>query len=128
MSSKKTSWRLWKGSEDEQLAAVSMEPSYLDDPEEKGSETFLPPRPIYIEVDEKNNPTQVEVSGTVQAVHIFPYTTSLFLTDGKILECKTKNFQREIKNGSLVVALGTPIFVEENPKGFLFVNCKINST
>lgn len=120
-------WRLWKGSEEtEAVSSVSPGESYDDDSDLEITKVHLPPRPIYILSDEKNNPVVQERTGIVSAVHMFPYHVNVFLTTGETLEFKTKNFPRgQIVNGACISFIGSPIYVDGNPEGFLFVHCKL---
>lgn len=116
-------YRLWKGSVETE-EQISTEGNG-DDPTEENTPR-LPPRPIFILSDAKNNPVPEQVSGVVQCVHILPHRTNVFLTSGIILEFKTKTFPRnEFQNGVFVTVTGSPIYVDENQKGFLFVHCKL---
>lgn len=121
-------FRLWKGSPEEQKEeenhSLSSADPYSEDPLAEVSEK-LPPRPIYIKVDARNNPVMEEVTGVVEAIHMLPYHTNVFLGNRKTLEFKTKSFPRSISSGDTISVLGTPIYVEGNPVGFLFVNCKL---
>jgi hypothetical protein len=126
MQTRQPTWRLWKGSEETETASPVSHGESYDDSDLEITKIHLPPRPIYILSDEKNNPVSQEHTGTVLAVHMFPYHVNVFLTTGETLEFKTKNFPRgQVVNGACISFVGSPIYVEGNPKSFLFVHCKL---
>ena len=123
-----SNFRLWKGSvEEENPKALQEEGSnpYEDEDSFEKKVPTLPPRPIFINVDAKNNPIFDEISGVVYCVHMLPYHVNVFLTDGRILEFRAKGFPHTIVNGDTITCTGCQVYVEGNEKGFLFVNCTL---
>ncbi len=79
---------------------------------------------IFIQVDKKKNPVFVPVSGTILAIHILPFHANVWLISGEILEMPV-HLARKFSIGETINVLGSPIWVEGNPPGNLWVNCKL---